>query len=92
MSVIFQSGIFKIPSDHQAQEQHALSARVKVGLIRLIYQAIMVGPFYQTRKCVAGSMVRSRQRIDFHNYYRGQPVVSARFQIFGKRPEGGCLM
>jgi hypothetical protein len=42
--VIFQSDIFKIPSDHQAQDGSAvLWARAeKVGLISLIYQAIMV--------------------------------------------------
>jgi hypothetical protein len=44
LSVIFKSGIFKIPSDHQAQDGSAVKgARVeKVGLISLIYQVIMV--------------------------------------------------
>ena len=44
LSVIFQSGIFKIPSDHQAQDSSAFyeRAREKVGQIGLIYQIIMV--------------------------------------------------
>jgi hypothetical protein len=58
--VIFQSGIVKIPSDHQEQEQRSFyRALEKVGLIRLIYQAIMVGLFYQTRKCVVGTPINN---------------------------------
>jgi hypothetical protein len=44
LSVIFQSGIVKIPSDHQAQDGSAefLARAGKLGLTCLIYQVIMV--------------------------------------------------
>jgi len=48
-SVIFQSGIVKIPSDHLSQDQHAFKcARVKAGLsawfIRLSWSAYFFKP------------------------------------------------
>ena len=47
----------------------------------------MVGLFFQTRKCVVGSMVRSRQDLDFQNYYRGLVASEVNvFKYFGKMP------
>jgi hypothetical protein len=65
LSVIFQSGIVKIPSDHQTRSAALCSecAWEKLGHIALICQDIMVDLVNQTRKCVAGTLIKSDNQL-----------------------------